>query len=104
MGTTTLIQLIKTSNTGSTLRCGVITDAPASSYRGLLIDVARKYHSIDTLRQYVRLCRLHKIRYLQLHLTDDQAFTFPSTVFPKLMSKNYHGGPSYTLDDREVTV
>ena len=97
MGTTTLLQLISASTTGAVLRRCVITDSPASSYRGLLIDVARKYHSIDTLRQCVRLCRLYKIRYLQLHLTDDPAFTFPSTAFPKLTSKNYHGGPAYTL-------
>ena len=99
LGTTTLVQLIRTGPTGAVLRRGVISDAPASSYRGLLIDVARKYHSIDTLRQCVRLCQLYKIRYLQLHLTDDPAFTFPSTAFPKLTSKNYHGGPAYTLPE-----
>lgn len=97
MGTTTLVQLIRTGPAGTALPRGAIADAPASSYRGLLIDVARKYHSIDTLRQCVRLCRLYKIRYLQLHLTDDPAFTFPSRAFPKLTSKNYHGGPAYTL-------
>jgi hypothetical protein len=42
----------------------------------------------------VQLCRLYKARYLQLHLTDDQGWTFPSTKYPQLGTKNHaaHGG------------
>ena len=39
------------------------------------------------------------IRFLQLHLTDDPAFTFPSTAFPKLAAQPQHGGPAYTLEE-----
>ena len=45
----------------------------------------------------IRLCRLYKVRFLQLHLTDDQAFTFPSKTYPQLTTQNTHGGPAYTL-------
>ncbi|MBI3817269.1 MAG: family 20 glycosylhydrolase [Planctomycetes bacterium] len=69
------------------------------AYSGLLIDVARKYHSISTLKQLVELCRIYQVRYLQLHLTDDQAFTFPSAAYPKLTTRNEHGGPAYTLEE-----
>ena len=91
-----------------------IDDAPHSDYRGLMINVARKQHSIATLKQMVELCRLYKVRYLQLHLTDDQAFMFPSRAYPKLNTKNEHGRKSYTLhelkdlvayaDQRNVTI
>jgi len=99
LGTVTLLQLLGHDNASVTLPRLTIEDKPHSNYRGLLIDVARKYHSIDTLRQCVQLCRMYKIKYLQLHLTDDPAFTFPSTAYPQLTSKNYHGGPAYTLDE-----
>jgi len=105
MGTTTLLQSLKPfGKNGLTLPMMVLGDRPAKSYRGLMIDVARKYHSIDTLKQCVELCRFYKIRYLQLHLTDDQAFTFPSKAFPELANFNQHGGPSYTQDELKGLV
>lgn len=61
-----------------------IRDRPDAGWRGLLVDVARQPHRIETLRQLVVLCWLAKVPWLQLHLTDDQAFTFPSRTFPEL--------------------
>ncbi len=46
------------------------------------------------LRQVIDLCRWYKIRFLQLHLTDDQSFTFPSTAYPKLATPGCH----YTIE------
>lgn len=114
MGTATLLQsIIKSGDRVSVPRL-VIQDSPAKAFRGLMVDVARRYHSIATLEQCVELCRLYKIRYLQLHLSDDQSFTFPSRAFPKLNTVNQHGGLSYTreeliglvkfADDRGVTI
>jgi hexosaminidase len=61
--------------------------------------VARQYHSIDSLKQIVGLCRLYKIRYLQFHLTDDQGFMFPTKAFPKAFAQNQNGGKTYTLEE-----
>lgn len=94
LGTVTLLQSLR----GGALPACEIQDEPRASYRGLLVDVARKFHSIETLKQCVVLCRLYKIRYLQLHLTDDQSFTFSSTAYPLLTTKNHHGGPAYILE------
>jgi hexosaminidase len=91
-----------------------ISDGPAVEYRGLMIDVARQYHSTASLKRIVQLCRLYKIRYLQLHLTDDQSFMFPSKAYPQLATQNQHGGKTYTIaelkdlvayaDARNVTI
>ena len=62
----------------------VIEDQPVSEYRGLLLDVARQWHSKWDIRQVIEVCRWYKINYLQLHLTDDQSFTFPTENFPDL--------------------
>jgi hexosaminidase len=85
-------------------RSVTIDDAPDHPYRGVLVDVARKWHSIDTLKQVVNLCRFYRVRYLQLHLTDDQAFTFRSRAFPELAMYNQHGGRSYTRRELEELV
>ncbi len=97
LGAATLLQLATRDGAALSFPRVTVEDAPLAAYRGLLIDVARRYHSLDTLKQCVVLCHLYKIRYLQLHLTDDQAFTFPSTAFPLLTTHNQHGGPAYTL-------
>lgn len=98
-GVSTLLQAIKAKGKSIVIPKVTIKDRPSRPYRGLMIDVARRYHSIDVLKQCVELCRLYKLNYLQLHLTDDQAFTFPSRTYPKLTGQNQHGGPAYTIEE-----
>ena len=81
-----------------------IEDEPKSNFRGLMVDVARHQHSIASLKDIVELCRLYKVRYLQLHLTDDQAFMFPSRAYPLLNTKNENHRKSYTLEDLKDLV
>ena len=99
LGTATLLQALRLQDGRATVPCISVTDEPAVEYRGLLVDVARQYHSISSLKQIVQLCRLYKIRYLQLHLTDDQSFMFPSKAFPELATQNHHGGKTYSLEE-----
>ena len=84
LGTTTLLQAAEAQGGKAKLPRMSVADQPAAEYRGLMIDVARQYHSIASLKQIVQLCRQYKIRYLQLHLTDDQSFMFPSKTYPQL--------------------
>ena len=87
-GTATLLQLLRVTNGTVTIPQVSIADEPAYPYRGALIDLGRKYHSPGGIEQVIELCRLYKIRYLHLHLTDDQLFMFPSTTFPQLGKSN----------------
>ena len=73
----TLIQLMQPDGSGWSLPAMTIRDAPENSYRAVMVDVARKPHSIATLRAIVDLMWFYKLRFLQLHLTDDQSFAFP---------------------------
>ncbi|MCF7734358.1 MAG: family 20 glycosylhydrolase [Akkermansiaceae bacterium] len=99
LGTVSLLQAISGRQEAGALPKVSIEDRPAKAYRGLLIDVARQYHSIASLKQIVNLCRFYKIRYLQLHLTDDQAFMFPTRAFPKALENNHNGGAPYSMED-----
>ncbi|MFT3701247.1 MAG: family 20 glycosylhydrolase [Agriterribacter sp.] len=67
-----------------------ITDQPDNVYRGLLLDVARNWHEAATIRTIIDICGYYKIPYLQLHLSDDQSFTFPSKAFPALATPGRH--------------
>lgn len=63
-----------------------IEDAPDASFRSVMVDTARFWQPLHTLKETVDLAYLYKLNYLHLHLTDDQSFTFPSEAFPKLNS------------------
>tara|TARA_B100001175_G_scaffold317692_1_gene335782 strand:+ start:184 stop:1809 length:1626 start_codon:yes stop_codon:yes gene_type:complete len=75
-----------------------IRDFPDASYRGLLIDLARRWHTIETLKKLIDLSAFYKLNYMQLHLTDDQSFTFPSKAYPKLATKDSHYSKEELVD------
>ena len=90
MARSTLLQLSENDKGRITLPIINIKDNPDASYRGLLIDLARKWHKVETIYKLIDLASFYKLNYLQFHLTDDQLFTFPSENFPKLQTKDKH--------------
>lgn len=108
-GTSTLVQLLRKSQVGYSLPKITIKDWPHADYCGVMLDVARQDHPIESIKKVVQICRFYKARYLQLHLTDDQGWTFPSSKYPQLGSKNHgaHGGVAprvYKLDELKDLV
>jgi len=87
-GTATLLQLLKSGSGKVTLPKVKIADEPAYSYRSILLDLGRKYHTPESIEQVIRMCRFYKIRYIHLHLSDDQLFMFPSKKFSKAGDTN----------------
>ena len=100
MGVTTLLQMGKQDGTLLAIPTVAIKDRPSYGYRTFMLDVARQPIDIETLKQSVELCRWYKVKYLQLHLTDNQLFTFPSKKYPKLATENV----AYTLDELKDLV
>jgi hypothetical protein len=108
-GSSTLLQLLRKDKDEFHLPRLTIKDWPHADYCGVMLDVARQDHPIEAIKKVVQLCRLYKARYLQLHLTDDQGWTFPSTRYPQLGSNNHgaHGGIAprvYKLKDLKELV
>lgn len=97
MGTVTLLQAIQVPGPKATLAALTVKDEPAVAFRGLMLDPARSYHPMDTYKQTIELCRLYKVRYLQLHLSDYGAFYFPSKAMPKLGAHK----PGYTWEQMQ---
>ena len=86
----TLIQLMEKAEDGLTLPAGVIEDAPKCTWRTVMIDLARDWHELHVLYEYVDMCRFYKVKYLHFHFTDDQSYTLPSKAFPKLPTEGRH--------------
>lgn len=90
MGTVSFLQALVPGAAGAHVPTLKIFDQPDRPYRGLLLDVARSWHDVTTLEQLILLARWYKVNYVQLHLTDDQAFTFPTEAFPRLPTPGRH--------------
>ncbi len=76
-----------------------VRDKPAYPFRGVAVDVARRFHSLSTLRQIVRWCHAGKVRYVQLHLTDDQNWMLPTQALAGADRNNASGHPAYTREE-----
>ena len=88
-GVITLLQLMDSPCDGQIhLPVCEIQDAPDCSWRGMMVDLARDFHKLSVLYDYIDLCRFYKIRYLHLHFTDDQSYTLPSRAYPALSTPN----------------
>lgn len=62
-----------------------ITDAPRFAYRGMHLDVARHFFSVDFVKRYIDLLAMHNINTLHWHLSDDQGWRIEIKQYPKLV-------------------
>jgi hexosaminidase len=76
---------------------GRIVDYPRFAYRGTMLDVARHFHPVATVKQHIDRIALYKINYLHLHLSDDQGWRIVVDKWPRLAtyggSTQVGGGP-----------
>ncbi|MFY0592816.1 family 20 glycosylhydrolase [Roseivirga sp.] len=74
-----------------------IDDRPDSQYRGLMIDLARNWHTVENLKSLIDMASFYKSNYVHLHFTDYQSYTLPSRKYPNLSTKDRH----YSFEDLE---
>lgn len=91
-GLATLIQLLERNSDGYILKNTKIKDEPDNDFRCFMIDLGRQFHEFETLLTYVDLCYVNKVKYFQIHFTDNLLWTLPLDCFPKAATK----GKSYT--------
>lgn len=88
-----------------------IVDEPRFAYRGVMLDVARHFHAVDTVKAYIDRASALKFNVLHLHLTDDQGWRLEIRSRPELTARasatSVGGDPGgfYTQDDyREIVA
>ncbi|OAD42212.1 beta-N-acetylhexosaminidase [Polaribacter atrinae] len=87
-GIQTLKQLIPATKvsqeTALTIPAVTIKDEPRFIYRGMHLDVARHFFSIDFIKKYIDLLAMHKMNTFHWHLTEDQGWRIEIKKYPKL--------------------
>lgn len=82
----------------------VIDDKPEHGYRGLMLDVARHFFTVDEVKRQIDHAAEYKINKVHLHLSDDQGWRLEIKKWPDLTriggSTEVGGGPGgyYTQD------
>lgn len=82
-GAATLSQLI-TGSPGGALPALRIDDAPRFSWRGLMLDSARHFQSLDEIKRVLDAMAEQKLNTFHWHLTDDQGWRMEIKRYPKL--------------------
>ncbi|MFC7679361.1 family 20 glycosylhydrolase [Paenibacillus sp. GCM10028914] len=108
-GTRTALQILEQDPEKSSIVKGVAKDFPKYGERGFMLDVGRKFFTIDYLKDYAKFMSYYKMNDFQLHLNDNEifkdnsrehwnkytAFRLESTKYPELTAKDGH----YTKQD-----
>ncbi|HLN54570.1 MAG TPA: beta-N-acetylhexosaminidase [Bacteroidales bacterium] len=63
---------------------GTISDRPDYAYRGMMLDVARHFFTVDEVKKLIDQISNYKINFLHLHLSDDQGWRIEIKSWPKL--------------------
>ncbi|MDH5830969.1 family 20 glycosylhydrolase [Luteimonas sp. M1R5S18] len=85
-GAVTLWQLLSSAQ-GEAVRIPalLIEDAPRFGWRGLMLDSARHFQSVEQIKQLLDAMAWHKLNVFHWHLTDDQGWRIEIPKYPKLM-------------------
>jgi hexosaminidase len=82
-----LIALVEpgtTAGQGFSMPVLSIEDAPRFGYRGVQIDLARNFQTVEALKKTIDILAYYKINTLHLHLTDDEGWRIAIDALPEL--------------------
>lgn len=103
-GLETLFQLLEADAQGYYFPYVDVQDAPRFPWRGILVDPARHFMSVDALKRNIDAMAAVKMNVLHWHLTDDQGWRIESKVYPQLHQQGSEG-MYYTQDQvREIVA
>lgn len=84
-GIQTLLQLIPSERkTEIKFPCLQINDYPKYAWRGMHLDCARHFFSVDFVKKYIDYLAMYKFNTFHWHLTDDQGWRIEIKQYPKL--------------------
>lgn len=87
-GLQSLVQLIRKKGKVITVPGYHIEDAPRFAYRGMHLDVARHFFSVEVIKKWLDVLAFYKINTFHWHLTDDQGWRIEIKKYPLLQSRS----------------
>lgn len=103
-GIQTLLQLMRDN---VFVNATEITDWPAYSWRGYMVDVGRNYQSLNLLKQQIDIMAAYKLNIFHFHLTEDIAWRLQSKLYPELTAPEHmlrNKGEYYTEEELKELI
>jgi hexosaminidase len=97
----TLLQLAP-EGPDEAIPCGRIVDAPEHSWRGLMLDSARRHYAVPWIETLVEQMARHKLNVLHWHLTDDEGWRLAIEAYPRLAEVGGRRGPGTSLPHDQI--
>eukprot|EP00005_Dracoamoeba_jomungandri_P003078 CAMPEP_0174260610 /NCGR_PEP_ID=MMETSP0439-20130205/10062_1 /TAXON_ID=0 /ORGANISM="Stereomyxa ramosa, Strain Chinc5" /LENGTH=447 /DNA_ID=CAMNT_0015344889 /DNA_START=219 /DNA_END=1562 /DNA_ORIENTATION=- len=97
-GLETFSQLITETAGTFAINQTTVTDFPRFSFRGVMIDTARHYLSVEVIKRFLEAMSYSKFNVLHWHLVDDQSFPYESLALPNLIEGAYTPKHVYSQD------
>lgn len=82
----TLLQLISRNGEDNSMEvvCCSIKDRPRFKYRGMMLDCARHFHSVEQVKRLINQLAHYKFNTFHWHLTDDEGWRIEIKSLPEL--------------------
>jgi len=74
-----------------------VNDSPRFGFRGMHVDVARNFHSVESMKKLIDQMGAYKFNRLHLHLTDDEGWRLEIPSLPELTSVG--GKRGFSVDE-----
>lgn len=81
-----------------------IVDKPLYPYRGVHIDTARNFYTVESLKRQIDAMSMSKMNVFHWHLTDNQAWPLTVESYPQMTKDAYSENEVYTFDDIKSVV
>ncbi|EDP57699.1 family 20 glycosylhydrolase [Vibrio sp. AND4] len=96
----TLLQLLKRNEDSNTMEvvCCSIKDSPRFRYRGMMLDCARHFHSVEQVKRLINLLAHYKFNTFHWHLTDDEGWRIEIKSLPQLTDIGAWRGIDETIE------
>lgn len=98
-GTQTLLGLLKGQESPFRLPAMSVEDYPDLLYRGLMLDIARNYTTVDNLKRLIDMLSSYKLNVLQFHFSDDEGWRLEIPGLEELTTVGARRG--HTTDEKD---
>jgi len=79
-----------------------IHDMPRLPYRGVMLDTARRFLTLSSIKQVVDYMSFYKMNALHLHLIDTDSWPLQTDKFPLLAAKTAYASKYHTYSESEM--
>jgi len=103
-GLETFLQLVDLGTQGFAAPVVKIADQPRFPWRGLMVDVSRRWISAAVIKRNIDAMSAVKLNVLHWHLSDDQGFRIESRKFPELHRQGSDGRYYTQAEVRDIVA